>query len=246
LLAGWCLSGAMWEYQIPAMLDSGHRAVTIDRRGHGRSELTSIDFDYDTLAADIASVLHDLDVHDATLIGHSMGAGEALRYLSRHGHARVRKCVLLAPFAPFLLDGPDNPTGLGPDFFDAIRTEWRRDFPRWLRAGADGYFARPDMKVSDAIVDWTVADMCRTSLAVAEAFNRAAVATDLRPDARQIQVPTLVIHGDADQSAPLDLTGRVCADLVPGATLSVYAGAPHGLYVTHADRLNRDLLAFAQ
>jgi non-heme chloroperoxidase len=187
-----------------------------------------------------------LDLRGITLVTHSMASGEAVRYLSRHGAALVDRLVLLAPTTPFPLKTPDNPDGVDADFFADRRDEWRRDFAQWLTDNEAAYFGDglPGCAVSPLLRDWTKADMLSTSLRAAIEFQRSGSETDFRDELAQLTVPTLIIHGDADASAPLALTGSRTAALVPDSRLIVYENAPHALYLTHRERLNRDLLAF--
>jgi non-heme chloroperoxidase len=246
--AAWALSSIAWQYQMVAMVDSGCRAVAYDRRGHGRSDDTARGYDYDTLADDLARLLTSLDLRGVTLVAHSMGGGEAVRYLSRHGADRIDRLVLVAPTTPFLLKTPDNPDAVDPAIFSDRRDEWRRDFAQWLSANEAAYFGDgiPGCDVSPLLREWTKADMLSTSLYAAIEFQRSGAETDFREELAKLTVPTLIIHGDADASAPLALTGSRTATLIPGARLSVYENAPHALYLTHQERLNRDLIAFIE
>jgi non-heme chloroperoxidase len=187
-----------------------------------------------------------LDLHGVTLVAHSMGGGEVVRYLSRHGADRIDRLVLVAPTTPFLLKTPDNPDGVDPAMFADRRDEWRRDFAQWLSANVAAYFGDglPGCDVSPLLREWTKADMLSTSLYGAIEFQRSGAETDFREELAKPTVPTLVIQGDADVSAPLALTGSRTAALIPGARLTVYENAPHALYLTHRERLNRDLIGF--
>ncbi|MET0389510.1 MAG: alpha/beta hydrolase, partial [Polyangiales bacterium] len=177
------------------------------------------------------------------VVGHSFAAGELVRHASRYGSGRIARRLFLAPAAtPYLSRSDDNPLGLDPALFDANRAVIARSFPDWAEANAAPYFL-PD--TSRAIKDWTLGMMLQTSLQAALELNRIQVSTDFRAELARIDRPALVIHGDCDASAPLELTGRPTAALIPGAQLVVYEGAPHGLYFTHQERLNRDLAAFA-
>jgi non-heme chloroperoxidase len=246
--AAWALSSIAWQYQMIAVIDIGRRAVAYDRRGHGRSDDPGRGNDYDTLADDLARVLERLDLRDVTLIAHSMGSGEAVRYLSRHGGGRVTRLVLLAPTTPFVLKTPDNPDGVDGTFFAERRDEWRRDFGRWIFENEAAYFGDglPGCDVSSLLRDWTKADMLATTLQAVIEFQHSAVETDFRAELSGISVPTLIVQGDADASAPLPLTGARTAELISGCRLLVYENAPHGLYLTHRERLNADLLAFIE
>lgn len=244
--AAWALSSVAWQYQMIAVADSGRRAVSYDRRGHGRSDDPGRGYDYDTLADDLAAVIDHLDVRGVTLVAHSMGSGEAVRYLTRYGDDRVDRLVLLAPTTPFLLRTPDNPGGVDGEMFAQRRAEWRRDFAAWVAGNEGPYFGEglPGCSVSPLLREWTKSDMLSTTLQAAIDFQRSGAETDFRAELSRLSVPTLIIQGDADASAPLPLTGSPTAAMVPNCRLVVYENAPHGLYLTHRDRLNRDLLAF--
>jgi non-heme chloroperoxidase len=246
--AAWALSSIAWQYQMISVVDDGRRAVAYDRRGHGRSDDPGRGYDYDTLADDLARVLEHLDLRDVTLIAHSMGSGEAVRYLTRHGDDRIARLVLLAPTTPFVLKTPDNENGVDGALFAESRDEWRRDFGRWILENERPYFGDglPGCDVSLLLRDWTKADMLATTLQAAIEFQRSAVETDFRAELSRISVPTLIIQGDADASAPLPLTGMRTAELVPNSRLLVYENAPHGLYLTHRENVNADLLTFIE
>jgi non-heme chloroperoxidase len=244
--AAWALSSIAWQYQMISVVESGRRAVAYDRRGHGRSDDPGRGYDYDTLADDLARVLDYLDLRDVTLVAHSMGSGEAVRYLTRDGGSRVARLLLLAPTTPFVLKTPDNENGVDGELFAERRDEWRRDFGRWILENEAPYFGDglPGCEVSSLLRDWTKADMLTTTLQAAIEFQRSAVETDFREELSTLAVPTLIIQGDADASAPLSLTGTRTAELVLNCQLLVYENAPHGLYLTHRETVNRDLLAF--
>ena len=246
--AAWALSSIAWQYQMIGVVDSGRRAVAYDRRGHGRSDDPGRGYDYDTLADDLARVLEHLDLRDVTLVAHSMGSGDAVRYLSRHDEDRVAQLVLLAPTTPFVLKTPGNEDGVDGHLFAERRDEWRRDFGRWILENEGPYFGDglPGCEVSSLLREWTKADMLATTLQAAIEFQRSAVETDFREELSRLSVPTLLIQGDADASAPLPLTGARTAELVPNCRLLVYEHAPHGLYLTHRKKVNADLLAFIE
>jgi non-heme chloroperoxidase len=242
-LAGWTLNSDMWAYQMQPLAEQGFRCVAYDRRSHGRSSDPGEGYDFDTLADDLAAVMNALEIRRATVVAHSFASGEIVRYLTRHGSGRVARLVLLAPAAiPFLRKTPDNPNGIEEAVFDRVRQTFALDFPAWAEANAEPYFVPG---TSRGIVDWTIRMMTGTSLRAAIEMNRVQVSTDFRGELARIDIPTLVIHGDRDASAPLDVTGRPAAAMIPGARLLVYEGAPHGLYFTHRERLNRDLAQFA-
>lgn len=246
--AAWALSSVAWQYQMLSVVDAGHRAVAYDRRGHGRSDDPGRGYDYDTLSADLAAVIESLDLRDLTLVAHSMASGEVVRYLSRYGEDRVDRVMLLAPTTPFLLKTEDNPVGVDGEFFAQRREEWRQDFARWIMDNEGPYFGDglPGCSVSSLLRDWTKADMLAASLQAVIDFQLSASQTDFRAELSRVGVPTLIVQGDGDASAPLALTGARTADLVPGCEFIVYENAPHGLYLTHRDRVNRDLLTFVE
>jgi pimeloyl-ACP methyl ester carboxylesterase len=237
------LNSAMWAYQMVPLVQAGYRCVAFDRRGHGRSSDPGRGYDFDTLADDLAAVIETLDLRNVTLVGHSMGCGEIVRYLTRHGSGRVARVALLAPTTPFLLQTADNPNGIERTSFEKLRATWLRDYPRWLAENARP-FVMPE--TSEQIVQWAVDMMSQTSLQAVIECNVAVTETDFRSELPKIDRPVLIVHGTADQSAPIDLTGRVTAKLLPYRDLQVYLGAPHGLFLTHIERLNADLLRFVQ
>ena len=239
----WAMNSAMWAYQVADLSDQGLRCVAYDRRGHGRSDVPAGGYDMNTLADDMAAVIEQLDLRDVVLVGHSMGCGEILRYVARHGSGRVAKIAFLAPATPFPLRTADNPNGAPMAYFDQMWAAWARDFPRWVEENKGPFFTP---QTSPQMVDWLIRMLEETPTPVAIATSRAMVTTDLRGDLAKVDRPTLILHGDKDASAPLELTGRPTAAGIRGAELKVYPGAPHGLFVTHLEQVNRDLLAFAR
>ena len=237
----WGLSADMWRYQMNHLAGKGLQCVAYDRRGHGRSADSGGGYDLDTLTDDLATLIEGLDLKDITLVGHSMGTGEIARYLEKHGSGRVKRVALLSPTLPFLTKTADNPQGLDAAAFERLRTLWATDFFRWGDANKLPFFT-PD--TSPTTMDWVTHMMMDATLQALIELNRTMVAADFRPGLARIDRPTLVIQGDKDASAPLELTGRRTAALIPGAVLKVYEGAPHGLFVTHAARVNADLAQF--
>jgi non-heme chloroperoxidase len=230
----------MWDYQIAAFADEGFRCIGFDRRGHGRSDQPAHGYDFDTFAEDIAALVDHLDLSGLTVIAHSMAGGEAVRYLTRHGSERISRLVLLAPTTPMLLKTHDNPNGAPMEAFETLWAQWRRDYPKWIDDNVAPFFIP---ETSPAMIRWGV-NLLQTSLPIVLACSRAMVQADFRAEMRRVDVPTLIIHGDRDRSAPFELTGKPSAELVPGCKLLVYPGAPHGLMFTHMDQLNADLLGF--
>jgi pimeloyl-ACP methyl ester carboxylesterase len=230
----------MWDYQMAAFADEGFRCIGFDRRGHGRSDQPAHGYDFDTFADDVAALVDHLDLSGLTLIAHSMAGGEAVRYLSRHGSERISRLILLAPTTPMLLKAHDNPNGVPKEDFEALWAQWRRDYPKWIDENVAPFFIP---ETSPAMMRWGV-NLLQSSLPIVLACNQAMVQADFRAEMRRIDVPTLIIHGDRDRSAPFELTGKPSAELVPGCKLLVYPGAPHGLMFTHMGELHADLVAF--
>jgi non-heme chloroperoxidase len=232
----------MWDYQMTAFADQGFRCIGFDRRGHGRSDQPASGYDHDTFADDVATLIDQLDLSGLTLITHSMAAGEAVRYLIRHGSSRVARLVLLAPTTPMLLKTDDNPNGAPRAGFEALWAQWRRDYPKWVADNLAPFFIP---ETSAAMMRWG-AGLLQVSVPVALACNRSMVEEDFRAEMRRIEIPTLLIHGDRDRSTPIELTGQPSAELIPRCRLLVYEGAPHGLMFTHMDRLHADILRFVR
>jgi non-heme chloroperoxidase len=230
----------MWDYQIAAFADEGFHCIGFDRRGHGRSDQPAHGYAVDGFADDVATLVDDLDLSGLTLIAHSMAGGEAVRYLTRHGSKRVARLVLLAPTTPMLLKTDDNPNGAPIEGFEALWTQWRRDYPKWIADNVAPFFIP---ETSPAMMAWG-ANLLQSSLPIVLACSRAMVQADFRAEMRRIDVPTLIIHGDRDRSMPFELTAKPSAALIPNCRLLVYPGAPHGLMFTHMDQLNADILRF--
>lgn len=239
--SAWMLHSQAWQYQMLPLSEAGYRCIAFDRRGHGRSDDPGQDFDMDTLASDMASVMGQLDIREATLVGHSLGCAESIRYVTNHGPQRVARLVLLAPTTPYILKSADNPDGIDPSFFAGLRAAAVRDFPGVIAANMRP-FVTPE--TSQALLDWVIGMTQQNSLKAIIECNRAFTAADFRAELPKIALPTLVIQGTADVSAPIDITGRKTAALLPNARLDVVEGAPHGLIYTHMDRVNADILEF--
>jgi non-heme chloroperoxidase len=232
----------MWDYQIAAFADEGFHCIGFDRRGHGRSDQPANGYAVDGFADDVATLVDDLDLSGLTLIAHSMAGGEAVRYLTRHGSKRVARLILLAPTTPMLLKTDDNPNGAPIEGFEALWTQWRRDYPKWIADNVAPFFIP---ETSPAMMAWG-ANLLQSSLPIVLACSRAMVEADFRAEMRRIDVPTLIIHGDRDRSMPFELTAKPSAALIPDCRLLVYPGAPHGLMFTHMDQLNADILRFTR
>jgi non-heme chloroperoxidase len=238
---GWAVSGDVWQYQM-APLSAQLRCVTYDKRGHGRSNDPGRGYNYDSLADDLAAVLDQLDLKNVVLVGHSMGPAEIARYLSRHGAARVSRIVLISSALPFMLKAPDNPQGIDPAILEQRRQQWLQDLPKFLASNARSFVTAD---TSAETVTWIASLGAQASLKALLDLNHAITETDLRADVARITVPTLIVHGGQDKSAPLELTGKRVAAMIPGSQLKIYDDAPHGLLLTHQNRLNPDLLQWA-
>jgi non-heme chloroperoxidase len=245
---GWPLNSDAWDEQLFLFASNGFRAIAHDRRGHGRSSQTWTGNDMDTYADDLAALVKALDLKQAIHVGHSTGGGEVVRYLGRHGTARVAKAVLVDAVPPFMLQTPDNPEGLPKEGFDQIRQAVTRDRSQfWKDFGVRFYGAnRPGAKVSEGILDQFWRLSMQAGLAGVFECIHAFGETDFREDLKKIDVPTLVIHGDDDQIVPIAVSGNRTAKMIAGATFKVYPGAPHGLMSTHQQQFNTDLLNFAR
>jgi non-heme chloroperoxidase len=246
LIHGYPLSGRGWDKQVPALLDAGYRVITYDRRGFGHSSQPAAGYDYDTFAADLNTLLEHLDLHDAVLVGHSMGTGEVTRYLGRYGSARAAKGVLVAPIPPYLLQAGDNPDGVPQSLFDGFAQAARADTPAWMKGFLDNFYNVDTLRgtlVSDQALaaSWNLAVTASATAAVA---CIGTWTTDFRDDLPKIDVPILVIQGDADQVLPLDKTGKRLPGLINDVQLVVVQGGPHAIPWTHADQVNTALLDF--
>ncbi len=237
----WAANTSLWQYQMIDLSSRGFRCIAYDQRGFGRSSDPGRGYDYNTLADDLGEVMEKLDLRELTLVGHSMGCGEIVRYVSRHGASRVSRAMLVAPTLPFILKTADNPDGVDKSNLEQLRAGWMKDFPKWLGDNARPFFTPG---TSPEMVDWVIRMALQASLKALVDCNHALTETDFRAELTKFKVPTLVVHGDADVSAQIDFTGRKTAGLIPGCQLKVYEGAPHGLMFTHMNRLNADLLSF--
>jgi len=246
LIHGYPLDGHSWEKQVPVLLDAGKRVIAYDRRGFGHSSQPTTGYDYDTFAADLAALLDHLDLHDAVLVGHSMGTGEVTRYLGTRGSARVAKGVLVSPIPPFLLQTADNIEGVPQGLFDGFVQAAQADAPAWMKGFLDNFYNFDTLRgtlVSDQAwqASWNLAVTASATAAVA---CIPTWATDFRADLPEIDVPMLVVQGDADQVLPLGKTGERLPALIKNAQLIVIEGGPHAIPWTHADQVNTALLDF--
>ena len=252
LIHGYPLSGRARDRQIPALLEHGHRVITYDRRGFGKSSQPTTGYDYDTFANDLHTLLHTLGLREVTLVGHSMGTGEVTRYLGRLGSAgrfgseRVARGVLVSPIPPFLLQTPDNPEGVPASLFEGFMQAANQDTPAWMKGFLDNFYNIEKLRgtlVSDQAyqASWNLAVTASATAAVA---CIPTWETDFRADLPKIDVPMLVIQGDDDNVLPYAKTGARLAGLISDVKTVVIAGGPHAIVWTHADQVNDALLKF--
>ncbi len=239
---GWTLSSAIWSLQTDALAAQGLRAIAYDRRGHGQSSKPEAGYDYDALTADLATLLDKLDLEDVVLVGHSMGAGEVVRYLARHGSARIGKVMLVAPTTPYALKTEDNPQGVDRAIYDRMVAALRTDRHGYLAAGAPGLLGR---NADSLLIDWAMAIALQAAPQAQVGCLRAFSETDFRPDLAAVTVPTLIVYGTGD-SPITPVNARRTQAGIAGSRVEIYDGAPHGLFVTDVERFNRDLLQFAR
>ena len=240
----WALNGDMWSYQLTDLMTAGFRCITYDRRGHGRSDRPPTGYDIDTLADDLAAVIEGLDLYGVTLIGHSMGTAEVVRYLTRHGAGRIARIVLSGAVTPMLLQGPDNPDGIPEDAVAQVRSVMLRDIGDWMEISGKAEYFYGEHRVSQQLQDWTLNTIAAVPLPILTQTSDAFVHADFRSELTELRVPTLVIHGTADASMPIDLTARKTASLIPDCHFVTIDGAGHGLYLSESPRYNAALLEF--
>jgi non-heme chloroperoxidase len=246
LIHGYPLNGASWEKQTTALLAAGHRVITYDRRGFGKSSQPTSGYDYDTFTEDLRKVVAALELEDFALAGFSMGGGEVVRYFGKFGSKGVRKAAILGGVPPYLLKAPDNPEGVPLEVFTGIEGAIVADRYAFF-TGFFGNFYNTDVELGKRISDeavkssWTVAT---GSSATATLACVATWGTDFRKDVARVDVPTLVLHGDADRIVPIASSGARTAHLIKGAKYVVIKGAPHGMLWTHATEVNDELVKF--
>ena len=245
---GWPLSADAWEDQMLFLAARGFRCIAHDRRGHGRSSQPWTGNDMDTYADDLAALVQALDLRDAIHVGHSTGGGEVVRYIGRHGTARVAKAVLISAIPPLMLQTPANPGGLPLKVFDDIRAGVLKDRSEFFRNLSVPFFGanRDGVVVSQGVLDtfWLLGMQAgfKGVYDCIKVFSE----TDLTEDLKKIDVPTLIVHGDDDQIVPIAASALLSAKIVKHATLKVYEGAAHGLPTTLKDRLNSELIEFCR
>jgi non-heme chloroperoxidase len=245
---GWPLNADAWDPQMLFLGQHGYRVIAHDRRSHGRSEQTWDGNNMDTYADDLAQLFESLDLKDAVMVGHSTGGGEVARYLGRHGSKRVSKAALISSVPPILVQSATRPDGVPKEALDGIRQGTVNDRPQYLKDFSMPFygFNLPNAKISEGVRENFVLQGLQAGLKGLYDCIGAFSETDFTEDLKKIDVPTLLLHGDADQIVPLPISSQLTAKLVKNATLKVYPGFPHGMCTTEADTINRDLLAFIQ
>ena len=248
LIHGWPLSHRMWEYQINALTEAGYRCIAYDRRGFGESDKPWTGYDYDTMSGDLHELLVNLDIEDAAIVGFSMGGGEVARYFGRFGHERVSKAMLISAVPPYLLKTEDNPDGgLEHDDIEemmqgvkddriAFMNGFGRQFVNFDQLGGD--------RISEELLHYNHTIASFASPKATQDCIRAFSETDFRDDLEKVDVPTLIVHGDADHIVPLEVSGQRSHEMIGGSRLEILEDAPHGLNFTHTDRLNKLMIDF--
>ncbi|MGG2087212.1 alpha/beta hydrolase [Priestia aryabhattai] len=247
LIHGWPLSGRSWEYQVPALVEAGHRVITYDRRGFGKSSQPWDGYDYETFAADLHQLLEHLDLTNVTLVGFSMGGGEVARYVGTYGTDRVEKAVFAGAVPPFLYKSEDHPEGALDDagiqeFENGVkhdRLAFLDDFTKTFFGAEDGNdLVSEPFRLYNR--DIAAAASPKGTLDCIAAFSK----TDFRDDLAKFTIPTLIIHGDADEIVPFEYSGKRTHEAISGSKLALIKGGPHGLNATHAHEFNEALLSF--
>jgi non-heme chloroperoxidase len=240
-VSAWAFNSNVWGSHIAALTGRGFRCVAPDRRGHGRSDVPGTGYDMDTLTDDLAAVIEQLDLRQAVLVTHSMGAVEAVRYCSRYGMDRVARLVLAAPTTPCLIRTADNPEGIPLEAIQAQHDSIAKDYPKWIAENEAPFFT-PDTVAETR--NWIKRMMLDVPLLVGLACRRAIAQADLRTDLGKIVRPTLIVHGDKDASASISITGARTARLIANCRFTVYKDAPHAIVLTHRERFISDIVEF--
>ena len=243
---GWPLSADSFDDLSLAIANAGMRAISYDRRGFGRSDQPWTGYDYDTLADDMATVIEQTGAKNATLIGFSMGGGEVARYMSRHRGNQVKQAVLVSSVLPYMMKTEDNPQGVDPSVFDQMAQSMKLDRAKFWPGFFKDFFGVGVVShpVSSEVVDWACAVAMQAGLQPTLACAKAFASTDFRADLASFNVPTLIIHGTADKTVPIDASSRRTAKGIEHAKFIEYDGAPHGLFASHKERFIADVLAF--
>jgi len=246
LIHGWPLSAESWKAQVPALEGAGYRVIAYDRRGFGRSDKPADGYEYDTLAADLAGVIEDLDLRDVSLVGFSMGGGEVARYIANHGESRLHSVVFASAVPPYMLQTPDNPEGpLTQAKADEMKQGLEADRDTFFEGFTKDFFsANGELKVSEKERQAAVALCKQSDQTAALGCMKAFGTTDFREDLKKVTVPTLVLHGDSDGTVPFEGSGKRTHAAIPGSEVVVLEDAPHGCNASHAEQFNAALVAF--
>ena len=246
LIHGWPLSGASWEKQTAALLDAGHRVITYDRRGFGRSSKPGVGYNYDTFAADLDKLLKKLNLKKVALVGFSMGSGEVTRYIGKYGTKRVRKAVLIGTLGPYLVKAADNAEGVDAKVFADIKAALRADRPAFLMEFLRNFY-NYDVTGGKLVSERVLEDNWNVAVGASAIGTVACVdcwIEDFRQNAAKNTVPTLILHGDADRILPPDATSRRQAKMIKNVKFVELRGGPHGVLWTHAEQINSELVKF--
>ena len=246
LIHGYPLNGASWEKQTAVLLAAGHRVITYDRRGFGKSSQPAIGYNYDTFADDLHKVVTKLDLRDFALVGFSMGGGEVARYIGKFGSTSVRRAVIISGVPPFLLKTPDNPGGVDGSVFEGIQKAVAADRYAFFTDFFKNFY-NTDVLLGKRVSEQAVQSSWNIAAGASATASLACVPTwheDFRKDLTRVDVPTLVIHGDADRILPIAASGIGTHKAVKGSNLVVVEGGPHCITWTHAEQVNRELLSF--
>ena len=246
LIHGYPLNGASWEKQIPVLLDSGHRVITYDRRGFGKSSQPTSGYNYDTFAADLNKLITHLKLRNFTLVGFSMGGGEVARYIGKYGSKNISKAVIIGGIPPYLLKTPDNQEGVDGSVFDGIQKAITADRYAFFTEFFKNFY-NTDVLLGKRVSEQAVQASWNVAATASPAASLACVPTwheDFRQDVSKIDVPTLVIHGEADRIVPLAASGQRTAKMIKDARLHVVKDGPHNIAWTHAEEVNQELVNF--
>jgi non-heme chloroperoxidase len=246
LIHGYPLSGRAWDKQVPVLLAAGHRVITYDRRGAGASSQPAVGYDWDTFAADLDTLINTLGLDHVTLVGHSMGTGEVTRYLGKYGSAKIDRAVLIGPIPPYMSQAPDNPDGIPANVFDGFRQSAAADTPAWLKGFLDNFY-NIDQFGGNRVSDEAYRASFNVAVTMSAIAAYACISTwqaDFRADLPKIEIPVMVIQGDADRILPFDKTGKRLPGLIADMELVVVAGGPHAIPWTHSDEVNAAVLRF--
>ncbi len=243
---GWPLNHEMWEYQLNELPKHNLRCIAYDRRGFGKSDRSWEGYDYDTLSNDLHQLITQLNLTNVVLVGFSMGGGEIARYIGKYGNDKISKIIFISSVTPFRLKTDDNPEGTEKGIFDETIAKIQTDRPAFLVEFAKKFYGVDDSNtaVSQPILDWNQTLCLMNSAKATTNCVRSFSETDFRKDLPKIKIPVLIIHGDADRTVPIKVSGDKTAELIPHAKYNVYKNAAHGLFITEKVKLNADILDF--